>query len=214
MKNWRSVPIPERMRDLPRDRRGFPIFVIALRDKAGDPVFTVNDQRVQHRCVLEDRCMICGTKLFRGRWLVGGPMSAFDPAGTYADGPMHHDCMTYAMKVCPYLATPNYTKDLAALSIPKMAGEGVTTVEAGTLAGQPTVFVAVMTTQTIDVNYNAAYVPYFKPRRPYTRIEYWRGGGLLTEPIAKPMIAEYMEMRSTQEATPTVVHFPSELTSR
>ena len=37
--NWRDVPLPSRMRHLPRDRRGYPIPAGVFRDKKRNAAF-------------------------------------------------------------------------------------------------------------------------------------------------------------------------------
>ena len=114
-----AVPIPERMRHLPVDHRGYPVPVIVITGKDGKPAFAVNDIDMQNRMLDEDRCSICGGKLFRGRWLVGGCLSAFACKGMFADAPLHEECVHYALQVCPYLAAPNWKKPVGAIQIPE-----------------------------------------------------------------------------------------------
>lgn len=95
------------MVDLPKDKRGFPVpYVVLIKD--GEPVFTVNDSHAVLRAVLNELCGICGKSLNDDAWMVGGPESAFNPRGAYVDSPVHHDCGTYALQVCPYLAMSAY----------------------------------------------------------------------------------------------------------
>lgn len=109
--DWKSIPVPPRMQSLERDHRGFPVPFIVARDNAGKPVFTVNDSTLTMRCITENLCGICGGELEWGDlWWVGGPLSGFHPHGAFVDGPMHHECSTYALQVCPHLAAPKYTR--------------------------------------------------------------------------------------------------------
>jgi hypothetical protein len=71
--DWRSIPIPKRMKALGRDKRGFPIPFTVLRDTDGCPHFAANDGIRQHKARYESRCQICGGKLDSLKWLVGGP---------------------------------------------------------------------------------------------------------------------------------------------
>lgn len=41
---WKEVPLPERMRGLPRDPRGYPIPANILRDANGVYHFIINDE--------------------------------------------------------------------------------------------------------------------------------------------------------------------------
>ena len=86
--NWRDVPLPERMQRLDKDQRGLPIpFIVQLDAATGRQYFTINDERKVEACRQHDLCAICGQKLLRGRWFVGGPASAFHEHGCYIDTP-------------------------------------------------------------------------------------------------------------------------------
>lgn len=142
MFKWWDVPVPERMEHLPRDRRGFPIPWNVARDNAGEPLFTVNDDRKSWQALEEMLCPICGGELEIGDlWWVGGPLSAFHPHGCYIDSPMHHECSSYALKVCPYLAAPKYTKRLDGLPATKNGVPFDIAVDHTVMPDRPVVFV-------------------------------------------------------------------------
>jgi len=169
-----EVPIPKRMSMLRRDSRGYPIPFNVLRDVDGKPFFAINDDRVRARCLKEKRCAICGYRLDKLMWLVGGPLSAFHENGCYQDTPLHHDCMTYALQVCPYLSMPNYLGriDAAGLDPAKLpAGMPAVLVDHTQIAERPEVFVAVAI-----LKYAFTDNGYIKPERPYKQVEYWRDG--------------------------------------
>lgn len=97
-----------------KDRRGLPIPYITMRDKkTNKPLFTVNDAKMVKRCLLHNRCGICGGKLGETIFFVGGPAAAFHPNGAYSDPPMHEECAVYALQVCPFLAIRKYQDDKA-----------------------------------------------------------------------------------------------------
>lgn len=108
-KNWKMVPIPERMKELSLDPRGFPVPFIIFRNN-GKYYFQINDESRVSQAIDQDLCAICGQKMNGDTWLVGGPQSAFHPYGCYIDTCTHKECLTYALQVCPYLAAPNYKK--------------------------------------------------------------------------------------------------------
>lgn len=168
-----SIPIPERMKALPIDRRGFPIPWIVYRDLDGLPHFAINQEHLRHQCVNDDLCSICKGKLLRGRWWVGGALSAFHQHGAFIDPPMHNECAHYALQVCPYIAMPHYVREIG-LAKAKTGRHGVLVVADNTMMpGRPAgdVFVALMATRyTVFPNLNT------KPRLPYSRVEYWRHG--------------------------------------
>jgi|SRR5215475_6720162 len=194
---WRSIPIPERMRHLDRDHRGYPIFAMAFRDRDGRPHFTINDDLLRHQMLVEERCSLCGTKLFRGRWFVGGPSSALHPRGAYVDPPMHDECVHYALRVCPYLATPGYNKLIENRKVLPESGAVFARHEnVGPI--QPSLFVAVLARgQTV---LSEGLGEYIKPKRPYMRMEYWRHGQRLDDAEGERIARQEMFV-DTGEAT-------------
>lgn len=106
-------PIPRLMRTLERDRRGYPVPFIVLRDKLGTPHFTVNDTRLTEAARRKRLCSICGKRLEADVWFVGGSRCFLHEHGAFVDGPVHHECGAYALQVCPFLAMPTYTREVA-----------------------------------------------------------------------------------------------------
>lgn len=172
------------MRALQRDRRGFPVPFIVLRDRTGVPLFAVNDNVRHDRAIRENRCPICGSKLDRVKWLVGGPLSAFHPQGAYIDSALHHECMQYAMRVCPYLAAPSFAGHVDATSpgVTRRVPEGMMTIDTTSIPGRPEVFVAVATHRQeilesrLDVGVGEVEMLHVRPARPYLKLEFWRHG--------------------------------------
>lgn len=185
-----NTPIPHLMKKLRRDKRGYPIPVIVVRDIDGKPQFTTNDEDMRQHVIRNDKCGICGNKLYRFRAIAGGPVSAFDENGAFIDPPMHIECAQYAMQVCPYLAALSWTKEIGpklAEKIDKPIVSGMTgetlpaifidqTMQPGRPEGQ--MFCLVVHT---DAEYSfwdtqRRVIQYIKPKRPYIRVEYWRFG--------------------------------------
>jgi hypothetical protein len=142
-------------------------------DSAGRPHFQINDDGKRPRAILEELCPICGKRLLRGRWFVGGPMSAFHPDGAYADPPMHTECMTYAMQVCPYIAAPRYTGRIDDRTL-KDGHRTVLFADFTAVARRPPVFIAALATRQRITG--ASLSPNVIPRKPYLRIEFWQHG--------------------------------------
>jgi hypothetical protein len=99
-----SMPMPQRIRALPRDARGWPVprFVEWF---DGKPDFRVMNPAHMARCIQRKKCWICGEPL--GRWLVFvlGPMCVVNVLTS--EPPSHFDCAQYAARVCPFLAMPS-----------------------------------------------------------------------------------------------------------
>lgn len=170
-------PIPDRMKHLDLDHRGYPIPWTVFRDDDGKPHFTINNEFKVYRAMHEELCSICGVKLLRGRWFIGGPGSALHPNGAYIDPPLHHECMQFAASVCPYLISSKYTGRLDGATLDPAKAKGVIGLLDTTLdPTRPTVFVAVMAVgQSLTPN------GYVVPKRPYRRMEIWKDGVMLRE---------------------------------
>jgi hypothetical protein len=170
------------MRALARDRRGYPVPFNVLRDSDGLPHFTVNDSIRQARCLKEKRCAICGARLGKPMWFVGGPRSAFHKYGAYLDSALHHECMTYALRVCPWLAAPKYLGriDDATVDYTKLPEHAVI-LDYTQIAERPVVFVAVGATGQTIMERDGLEPPVVKPSRPYVAVEYWQHGEQLPE---------------------------------
>lgn len=183
-----AVPVPERMAHLDRDRRGYPIFFTAYRDDDGHPHFSIQEETRRQYVIANDLCSICGGKLLRGRWFIGGERSAFDPNGAYVDSPMHDECAHYALRVCPYLIAPNYDRFVETRTLkPDDPLHGNTMIDPAMIDARPPVFVAVLARGTRKVEgevrcgpIGVPFVQYLKPHRPYIRVEFWRHGRELT----------------------------------
>lgn len=199
-RNPREVPVPERMKHLPLDPRGYPEFFIGLRSPEGKHLFTVNDTTKQMQCVKQDLCEICGKKLLRGRWFIGGPLSAFHKEGVFSDAPMHDECAHYALTVCPYLAANRYGDAIAAKQLEQNGMEGLLTFDPSNplLINRPPVFIAVMVvSQKVHPNHTGlSWV--FKPGRPYRKVEFWQHGVRLPEDQGVAISAAYIEMHEQQ----------------
>jgi hypothetical protein len=169
-----NVAIPHRMQRLERDRRGYPIPVAVYRDSTGRAHFTINDEAKRQALIAGDRCPICGGKLLRGRWFVGGPQSAFHSLGAYIDPPMHNECARYALQVCPYLAVRNYDRRIEDKTLPP--GETPILIDNTMIPERPDYFVAVMTAGQKLIRDKMGWVQYLQPHRPYSRIEFWQHG--------------------------------------
>jgi len=168
-----KVKIPKLMQHLELDPRGYPIPVTVLRDSNNRPHFTINDSAVRLRLIIDDRCPICGNPLPTRKWFVGGPLSAFHEDGSYIDPAMHYECMVYALRVCPYLAAPNYSKRIDAATLKEDISPMVL-IDNTVIPTRPEVFVAVECS-AYQMRIGATEI-YLKPRRPYHSVQYWKHG--------------------------------------
>jgi len=169
---------------LPLDRRGYPIPFIVLRDGEGNPVFAANDIQRIALAVRERLCHVCGQAL-EGEpvWFVGGAGSALlnGSHGAYYDGPMHHECMRFAVEHCPHLAH-RMTGPVAPAIQKRLKAQGIATEDRTVLPGTPEIFVAVSPHGGYEFRGGSGYDfkgGIFTVRRPFRKVEYWQGGFLL-----------------------------------
>src|SRR5262245_34012861 len=113
-----SAPMPRSLRNVRRDRRGFPIpFIIAW--DGPHPMFAVVDPLKWRQCAHAGRCALCGSLLPDYKvtganerrataWYIGGDLCARNRV--FYDPGMCEGCARYAVLVCPYLAMPNYSR--------------------------------------------------------------------------------------------------------
>lgn len=190
------------MNALQRDGRGYPIPFVVIRDTDGCPHFTANDHRKRWQSAKENRCGICGTRI-KGEllWFVGGPMSAFHPDGVYRDTAMHHECMTYAMQVCPYLALRSYKGRIDDKTIDYDKLEtNLMFFDPTMIPERPVLFVAVGSNKQIlldrpDMSAEERVHANVRPERPYKAIEYWQDGVKLDDAAALPLVAQALGVR-------------------
>lgn len=175
-----EVPIPPKMRLRPLDKRGYPIPWIVSKDLDGVPYFTVNDTERGFMAIDRGICGICGNKLERDRWLVGGPGAAFHEHGAFLDPPMHHQCATYALTVCPFLAT-RYTKRIDdALAMNGRWPPGMKIVQEDNMVPQQPSFFALVKTASIQRHQEQPGIYYVIPKRPFLAVELWKDGKQIT----------------------------------
>lgn len=182
----KDITIPGRLASRPKDRRGYPIPWIVTIDPDGVPHFTINDYDKHFRAVTEKRCALCGHKLNGNTWLVGGPGAAFHKMGGYIDPPVHKDCGTYALKVCPFLAL-TYAKRIEDKTL-RGRDDVLVAVETRVNPAQPEVFVFIKTAGITPVDAGGGSVV-LQPKRPLLAVEFWRHGERISATEARPLIA-------------------------
>jgi hypothetical protein len=179
-----TVVIPDRMKNLELDPRGYPIPWGVYRDKDGRAHFTINDDRRRYAAIKGNLCPICSFPLFRGRWFVGGPISAFHEHGAYADPPMHHECATYALQVCPYLASPRYARRIEDRTLMQNDATPIL-VDPTMIERRPELFISAMATRQ---RVTKGFSPNVIPGKPFVRIEYWQAGKQLNQAEGESLV--------------------------
>jgi len=101
-------PLPERMRLLPLDKRGYPVpwFVMWAND---EPNFQTADGEKVVRAIKESRCWICGGILGANKVFVSGPMCGVSRVS--GEPPSHFECAEYAVRACPFMVYPKLQRN-------------------------------------------------------------------------------------------------------
>lgn len=196
MKNWKEIEIPDLIKNNCKlDKRGLPVPYVVL-EFNGEHFFKVNDSNKQLDCIKNNKCSICGTGLKEKElWMIGGPRSALHKHGVYLDSPVHYECGTYALRVCPYLAYSKYdsTKtDIEKLGLKvnknkKEEDKEVLLVNLTVDLNKVPLFVFA---QTENISYNSIN-KYITPERPFKKIEFWKDGEKLDMINGLFILSEY-----------------------
>lgn len=103
-----TVPMPGRVRALPRNKVGYPIpFFAAEIDGVRD--FRVGDPDAYQACILGRLCWVCGQPRRKDESaFVVGPMCAVNR--TSQDPPCHRECAEYGARVCPFMVRPGMVR--------------------------------------------------------------------------------------------------------
>ena len=171
--DWRDVPIPGRLARRPRDKRGYPIPAMVLIKADGTPDFRVTDVEKWVKACNERTCALCGEQLGRHLAFVGGPR--VHENRLFTDLPMHLECAEYALRVCPYIAVPNFKY---ANALPDV-GEGVSLrVAAEVEVARPDRFMLGITR-----SYQVVMLPgggsYAVRAAPWEQVAWWQDGKCL-----------------------------------
>jgi hypothetical protein len=109
-----GILLPDRMRWLKRDKRGFVIpWFVPIID--GVPEFRAFDGPKFVAAIRKDLCWLCGGTLGRHKIFVVGPMCVINRIS--GEPPAHVACAEYAAQICPFLTHPKMrrnTKDMDA----------------------------------------------------------------------------------------------------
>ena len=95
--------MPERIRALPKDHRGYPVpYFVAWPN--GKPDHRIMDRAKLWPAMEKKLCWICGQKLGAYLAFPVGPMCVINR--NISEPPSHLECARFAVKACPFLAIP------------------------------------------------------------------------------------------------------------
>lgn len=171
MKAWTDlnlIAIPDCMKHLPLDSRGYPIPYFGATAPDGTPDFRVVDPDRWVECVTGRKCGITGLPLGYEMAFVGWPNSIL--GRTFTDAPMIPEAAEYALKACPFLAAPKF--GYAAMSSVEKQG-GAVRVNPEMSTTRPEVFGMGITRSYLILHHGNSFV---LKAAQFRRISYWKHG--------------------------------------
>lgn len=101
-------PLPDHMKRLPIDKRGYPVpaFVETMPDGSRD--FRFMSRNHFQRCIKEKVCWVCGQNLGAYIAFAIGPMCAINR--TTSEPACHRDCAEWSAQNCPFLSRPHMVR--------------------------------------------------------------------------------------------------------
>jgi hypothetical protein len=116
----RHLKLPERMRGLPIESRGYPVpFFVGYVD--GKPDFRTMDGRKFDLACEKKLCWMCGQRLGAHFTFAIGPMCAINRV--ISEPPSHRSCVEYGVRACPFLTNPRMRRNEKNLAGGTVAGE-------------------------------------------------------------------------------------------
>jgi hypothetical protein len=185
-------PLPYRLKHLPKDRRGLPIPFVVFRDQDGKPHFTINDQHAVAMALSSKLCGLCGKPhRFGEMWFIGGPTAAFHESGAFIDPPVHRECGEYAMKVCPFIAAPSWSRriDDKTLDYSKLPQDQAIVAIDSPPERPPYFVMARASGYRIAEADDSPGQALIVPRRPWKETHFWLNSHEITKTYAKEISA-------------------------
>jgi len=102
-------PLPERMRGLPVDHRGFPVPWFVWINDEGVPDFRVIRPGGIALAIKKRCCWICGHPLGKFLTFMIGPMCVINRVTS--EPPSHSECAEFAARACPFMLRPKMRRN-------------------------------------------------------------------------------------------------------
>ena len=183
-----TTEIPDYLKHLPVDSRGYPVPYIIFIDDQGKPNFRVNNFAKVKECIFYKKCQICGKPLNSDIWFIGGQLSCFHKNGSFIDPPVHHDCGRFALQVCPYMVNSSYQSPKP----PKLKAEDAKTWDPGQETKRLTIFCFVQTKDYACTVYSPTEI-YLHPVKPFLTVQYWYEGKQIERSLAADLLQKNKE---------------------
>jgi hypothetical protein len=168
--------IPFRLSRRPLDGRGFVIPFTQFIKPDGTPDFRVMDDERTSKAVRRRLCSLCGEKMRRNVYFVGGPKCVEN--GFFYDPPMHRECAVYALQACPHLAR---AKGKYAPVPDRIEGAGL--LIQGEMDTEKAEWFGLMQSAGYTSSRTDTGMIVIKADMPWLSVERWRDGSLMAETV-------------------------------
>jgi len=168
---------PARLRNRPRDPRGYVIPWNTFVAADGTASFAVLDHARVQRALRGRLCGMCGSRMGRHIYFIGGPLCASN--GYFYDPPMHRECALYALQACPHLARTK-GRYVEPATVAQAVGEDATLI-VGDMAPDKAEWFGLMHATDYTFGRDAKGMMVIKANLPWLDVERWRDGAIFYE---------------------------------
>lgn len=163
-------PIPDRMRYLRVDKRGYPVPWFVHVDENG-PDFRIIRSSGMAIAVNKRLCWICGGPLGKHLVFAIGPMCMVNRVTS--EPPSHRECAEFAVKACPFMILPQSKRRLAGLELKETTEPAGVSIERN--PGVTCLYEAA-TYRPFKVSQSGAQAGWLLELGVPQRVDYWREG--------------------------------------
>lgn len=216
--NWKDVPMPQIVANLPKDVRGYPIPAnVAMVN--GKPVFKANNGIREQEMAKNMQCSVTAVTMDRSSVrLITSPLNALSRPAVAADAPVHKDALDYSMKVCPYMCLGQYYKgfdmNLADKLNKKHSDESMLFKSNSPVSAIPPFMMAIHPKHLQMVKHSPADVIYTVYPADVLELDLYYHGELIPFKTARPMLVDYLQVPEIQDRLKNINRRPEDFLAR
>ena len=216
--NWKDVLMPQIIKNLPKDPRGYPI-PANVTWLNGKPIFKANDIVKENTMAENRQCSVTAVLMDRSTVrLITSPLNALGRPATVMDAPIHKDALDYSMKVCPYMCLGQYykgfQKNFADKLNDKHDSEGVFFQNTSPVSTVPPFMIAIHPKHLQAVEHGPTDRVYTVYPSDIIGLELYQYGDKISFKEARPQLEEYLQVPEIADRLASINRKPSEFLAR